>query len=60
MGHFVSTPRERKKRDRRCSGGDEREGQERKRTRDESEETEKIKHPRLPFPAARITSLAQL
>ena len=27
MGHFVSSPRERKKRDRRDSRGDEREGQ---------------------------------
>ena len=39
MGHFVSSPREREKRDRR---GDEREGQGRKRNRNESEETEEI------------------
>ena len=32
MGHFVSSPREREKRDRRDSRGDEREGQGRKRT----------------------------
>ena len=40
-GHFVSSPREREKRD---SRGDEREGQGRKRNRKESEETEEIKH----------------
>ena len=42
-GHFVSSPREREKRDRRESKGDEREGQGRKRNRSESEETEEIK-----------------
>ena len=42
-GHFVSSPREREKRDRRESRGDEREGQGRKRNRKESEETEEIK-----------------
>ena len=36
VGHFVSSPREREKRD---SGGDEREGQGRKRKMNESEET---------------------
>ena len=40
VGHFVSSPREREKRD---SRGDEREGQERKRKINESEETEEIK-----------------
>ena len=35
-GHFVSSPREREKRDRRESRGDEREGQGRKRNRKES------------------------
>ena len=40
MGHFVSSPREREKRDRRDSRGDEREGQGRKITRNESKETE--------------------
>ena len=40
MGRFVSSPREREKRDRR---GDEREGLGRKRNRTESEETEEIK-----------------
>ena len=44
MGHFVSSPREREKRDIRDSRGDEREGQERKRNRNECEETEEIKH----------------
>ena len=39
VGHFVSSPRDREKRDRR---GDEREGWE-KRNRNESEETEEIK-----------------
>ena len=37
MGHFVSSPREREKRDRRDSRGDEREGQGRKRNRNGSE-----------------------
>ena len=43
VGHFVSSPIEREERDRRCSKGDEREGQGRKRNRKESEETEEIK-----------------
>ena len=38
MDHLVSSPREREKRD---SRGDEREGQDRKRKMNESEETEK-------------------
>ena len=41
--HFVSSPREREKRDRRDSRRDEREGQGRKRNRSESEETDEIK-----------------
>ena len=57
VGHFVSSPREREKRDRR---GDEREGQGRKRNRNESEETEEIKHSPLTLPATRIAGLAQL
>ena len=57
VGHFVSSPREREKRD---SRGDEREGQERKRNRNESEEKEEIKTPPLPLPATRIAGLAQL
>ena len=40
VGHFVSSAREREKRD---SRGDEREGQGRKRIRNESDETEEIK-----------------
>ena len=43
VGHFVSSPREREKRDRRDSRRDEREGQGRKRNWNESEETEEIK-----------------
>ena len=47
VGHFVLSPREREKRDRRDSRRDsrrdEREGQGRKRNRSESEETEEIK-----------------
>ena len=44
VGHFVLSPREREKRDRRDSRGDETEGQGRKWNRNESEETEEIKH----------------
>ena len=40
---FMSSPREREKRDRRDSCGDEREGQGRKRNMNVSEETEEIK-----------------
>ena len=43
VGHFVSSPREREKRNRRDSRGDKREGQGRKRNRNECEETEEIK-----------------
>ena len=43
VGHFVSSPREREKRDRRGSRGAEREGQGRKRKMNESNETEEIK-----------------
>ena len=47
VGHFVSSSREREKRD---SSGDEREGQRRKRNRNESEETEEIKtFPLFPY-----------
>ena len=47
VGHFVSSPREREKRD---SRGDEREGQGRKRKMNESEEAEEIKtFPLYPF-----------
>ena len=64
VGHFLSSTREREKRDRRDSSGrdssgDEREGQGRKRN--ESEETEEIKTlPPLPLPVTRIADLAQL
>ena len=43
VGHFVSSPREREKRDWGDSRRDEREGQERQRNRNEIEETEEIK-----------------
>ena len=43
VGHFVSSPREREKSDRRDSRRDEREEQGRKRNRNESDETEEIK-----------------
>ena len=43
-GHFVSSPREREKRDRRDSRRDERKGQGRKRNRSESEETEETRN----------------
>ena len=43
VGQLVSSPREREKRDRRDSRGDEREGQGRKRNRNECEKTEEIK-----------------
>ena len=43
VGHFVSSPREREKRDKRDSTRDEREGQGRKRNKSESEEREEIK-----------------
>ena len=51
LGHFVSSPKEREKRDRRDSREAEREGQGRKRNRKESEETEEIrKHsPQYPY-----------
>ena len=65
LGHFVSSPRESKKRDRRDSRRDKREEQGRKRkgrkrNRNESEETEEVKtFPPLPLPATRIAGLAQ-
>ena len=61
VGHFVSSPREREKKDRRDSRGDERKEQGRKWNRNESEETEETKtFPNLPLPATRIAGLAQL
>ena len=57
MGHFVSSPREREKRDNR---GDKREGQGETKMND-NEETEEIKNiPLLSLAAARIAGLAQL
>ena len=41
--HFVSSPREREKTDRRDSRGNDRKGQGRMRNRNKSEETEEIK-----------------
>ena len=50
VGHFVASPREREKRDRRDSRGDKREGQRRKKNRNKSEETEGIKtFPQYPY-----------
>ena len=42
VGHFVSSPREKEKRDRRDSRRDVREGQRRQKNKNESEETEEI------------------
>ena len=42
VGHFMSSPREREKRDRRDSRGDKRVGQGRKRNRIESKEIEEV------------------
>ena len=55
VGHFVLSPREREKRDRRDSRGIEREGQERK---ENDWQWREIKP--LPLHAARIAGLAQL
>ena len=62
VGHFVFSHRERGKRDRRDSRGDEREGQGRRRKMNESEETEEVNASPspVPSPAARVASLAQL
>ena len=50
VGHFVPSPREREKRDRRDNRGDEREGQGRKRTWNEREETDEIEtSPLFPY-----------
>ena len=59
VGHFVSSPREGQKRDRRDSKGDEERDRGGGKT-NESEETEEIKTFPLPLPAARIAGLAQL
>ena len=57
VGHFVSSPREREKRDRRDSGGDEKEGKGRKRIRNEWRNKN---IPPLLLPATRTGGLAQL
>ena len=60
VAHFVSSPRERERRD---SRGDVREVHGRKRNRNESEETETEEtktFPPLPLPATRIAGLAHL
>ena len=44
VDHFVSSPREMEKRERKDNRGDERKGQGRKRKRNESEETEEKKN----------------
>ena len=54
VGHFVSSPKEREKRDRKASRGDEREGQGRRRKMNESEETVVKTIPPLPPPAAMV------
>ena len=59
VGHFVSSPREREKRDRRISKEDERERKGRKRNWNESKETEE-NIPSLFLPATRLAGLAQL
>ena len=58
VGHFVSSPREREKRDRRDSSRAEREGQGRKRKRNKKEEIEEIKTFPSTLPATRIAGLA--
>ena len=60
VGHYVSSPREREKSDRRDSRGDERVRQGKKRNRNKSEETEETKTFPLPLPATRIAGLAQM
>ena len=60
VGHFVSSPREREKRDRRDSRGDEREGQERKVNKWKWRNRRNKNILPLPLPAARIAVLAQL
>ena len=61
VGHFVSSPREREKRDRRDSRGDEREGHGRNIEENEwkwrNRRNKNI--PPLPLPAARVAGLAQ-
>ena len=60
IGHFVSSHREREKRDTIDSKADERESQGRKENEWKWRNSRKKKTPPLPFPAARIAGLAQL
>ena len=60
VGHFVSSPREREKNDRRDSRRDEREGQGRKEQEWKWRNRRNKNIPHLPLPATRIAGLAQL
>ena len=62
VGHFVSSQRERERRDRRDSKGDEREGQGRKENewKWRNRRNKKKNIPPLPLPAAKIAGLVQL
>ena len=60
MGHFVSYPREKEKRDRRESRGDEIEGKEERGTGIKVKKQKKQKHSPPPLPATSIAGLAQL
>ena len=60
VGNFVSSLREREKRDRIDSRGDEREGQGRKRNNNESEKKRNKNIPPLPLPATKIAGLVEL
>ena len=59
LGHFVSSPRENEKRDRRDGRGDEREGKGKKEERETGIKVKKQKKIKT-FPATRIAGLAQL
>ena len=59
-GHFVSSPREREKTDRRESRGDETAGKGIKKKMDEREETRNKNISPLPIPAAKIAGLANI
>ena len=58
VGHFMSSPREREKREETIGEMKERDRRERKMN--DNEVTEEIKTIPLPLPAARIAGLAQL
>ena len=59
-GHFVSSPREREKRDRRESRGDRRESRGDERGTGKKVKKQKKNIPPLPLPTTRIAGLAQL